>query len=201
MQNPSSGHLNTGKRVLAWLSGARNHGLRYTQGGQFIEGLVLVGWVDKLKPTHISHRDIHWHQLGTWWHISSNRDLVPSPFYATTTPFEWGTHCLGMLSRTKNIMQFLWGRDLCDGRGMQDDLQNASPSCLISDSLQTSLMAYHSSTTTKERVTGALAARCPISFATWTLFFVDHRSRRPELRSRQHHARPRSLKHVIHEGT
>jgi hypothetical protein len=33
MQDPSKGHLEAGKRVLAWLSGTRNHGLRFTQGG------------------------------------------------------------------------------------------------------------------------------------------------------------------------
>jgi hypothetical protein len=60
MQNPSSGHVHAGKRVLAWLSGTHNHGLRYTQGGRFTES--LVGWVDKSKPTALieTYTDANW---------------------------------------------------------------------------------------------------------------------------------------------
>jgi hypothetical protein len=43
--NPSSGHLDSAKRALAWLGGTRNHGIRLTQGGTFTEG--LIAWVDR----------------------------------------------------------------------------------------------------------------------------------------------------------
>jgi hypothetical protein len=33
MQDPSEGHMDAGKRVLAWLSSTWNHGLRFTHGG------------------------------------------------------------------------------------------------------------------------------------------------------------------------
>jgi hypothetical protein len=60
MQDPSKGHLDAGKRVLAWLSGTRIHGLRFTQGGKFTEN--LVAWVDKPEPTSLaeSYTDANW---------------------------------------------------------------------------------------------------------------------------------------------
>jgi hypothetical protein len=60
MQNPSSGHILAGKRVLAWLSRTRNHGLQYTQGGRFTEG--QIGWVDKPAPTSFceTYTDANW---------------------------------------------------------------------------------------------------------------------------------------------
>jgi hypothetical protein len=33
--NPSSGHLDSEKRALAWLGGTRNHGIHFTQGRTF----------------------------------------------------------------------------------------------------------------------------------------------------------------------
>jgi hypothetical protein len=45
LQNPSLGHLEAAKHVLSWLSGSRNFGIRFTQGGAFAAG--LVSWVDK----------------------------------------------------------------------------------------------------------------------------------------------------------
>ena len=45
LHNPSLGHIDAAKEVLAWLSGSRNYGIRFTQGGSFAAG--LVSWVDK----------------------------------------------------------------------------------------------------------------------------------------------------------
>jgi hypothetical protein len=60
MQDPSKGHMDAGKRVLAWLSGTRNHGLQFTQGGKFTEN--LIAWVDKPEPTSLaeSYTDANW---------------------------------------------------------------------------------------------------------------------------------------------
>jgi hypothetical protein len=73
MHNPSSGHIRAGKRVLAWLSGTRNHSLRYTQEGRFTGS--LINWVDKPAPTSLceTYTDANWaHRtppipVKTWW--------------------------------------------------------------------------------------------------------------------------------------
>jgi hypothetical protein len=44
LHNASVGHLDAAKYMLSWLSGTRNHGIWFMQGGIFVKGLVL--WVD-----------------------------------------------------------------------------------------------------------------------------------------------------------
>jgi hypothetical protein len=48
LHSPSSGHMDAAKQVLSWLSGSRNYGIRFTQGGDFAAG--LVSWVNKDDP-------------------------------------------------------------------------------------------------------------------------------------------------------
>jgi hypothetical protein len=45
LHNASAGHLDAAKYVLSWLGGTRNHGIRFTQGGKFAEG--LISWADR----------------------------------------------------------------------------------------------------------------------------------------------------------
>lgn len=47
LRNPSASHMTAAKHVLAWLSGTRNHGIGFTQGGSFAKG--LVSWVGRTE--------------------------------------------------------------------------------------------------------------------------------------------------------
>lgn len=50
MRNPTSQHIESAKRVLQWLGGTHNHGIRFTQGEAFAKGSVT--WVD--RPSEVT---------------------------------------------------------------------------------------------------------------------------------------------------
>jgi hypothetical protein len=93
------GYVDAGKRVLAWLSGTRNHGLWFTQGGKFSEN--LFGWVDKLEPTSLaeSYTDANWgpqdashprKDVEELIYVSSVRSLLGLVVIHMGGPIAWG---------------------------------------------------------------------------------------------------------------
>jgi hypothetical protein len=99
MQDPSKGHMDAGKRVLAWLSGTRNHGLRFTQGGKFTEN--LIAWADKPEPTSLaeSYTDANWgpqdashpcEDVEELIDVSSVRSLLGHVVIRMGGPIAWG---------------------------------------------------------------------------------------------------------------
>jgi hypothetical protein len=99
VQDPSKGHMDAGKRVLAWLSGTRNHGLWFTQGGKFSEN--LAGWVDQPEPTSlaVSYTDANWgpqdashprEDIEELVDVSSVHSLLGHVVIRTGGPIAWG---------------------------------------------------------------------------------------------------------------
>jgi hypothetical protein len=109
MQDLSKGHMDAGKRVLAWLSGTRNHSLRFTQGGKFSEN--LVGWVDKPEPTSLaeSYTDANWgpqdashprEDIKELIDVSSVRSLLGHVVIRMGGPIAWGCQHESKTSRS-----------------------------------------------------------------------------------------------------
>jgi hypothetical protein len=99
MQDPSKGHMDAGKRVLAWLPGTPNHGLWFTQGGKFNEN--LIAWVDKPEQTSLaeSYTNANWgpqdashprEDVEELIDVSSVRSLLGHVVIQMGGPIAWG---------------------------------------------------------------------------------------------------------------